>query len=117
MPGTKPTVYIGSYDGNFYALDARNGKERWKYRAGGRISGSATVVGDVVYFANLGDKETSGIDVRNGRRVFKYPRGSFTPVDLRRQAALPHGLLDVCTGSFRRTPEARRRRRATERRE
>ena len=78
--GTKPSVYIGSYDGNFYALDARNGKERWKYRAGGKISGSATVVGNVVYFANLGAKETSGIDVRNGRRVFKYPRGSFTPV-------------------------------------
>ena len=80
VPGTKPTVYIGSYDGNFYALDARNGKERWKYRAGGRISGSATVVGKVVYFANLGAKQTSGIDVRNGKRVFKFDRGSFTPV-------------------------------------
>jgi outer membrane protein assembly factor BamB len=79
-PGTRPTVYIGSYDGNFYALDARNGKERWKYRAGGRISGSPTIVGRVVYFANLGAKETSGIDVRNGKRVFKFGRGSFTPV-------------------------------------
>ena len=80
VPGTKPSVYIGSYDGNFYALDARNGKERWKYRAGNKISGSPTIVGNVVYFANLGAKETSGIDVRNGKRVFKYPRGSFTPV-------------------------------------
>ena len=80
VPGTKPTVYIGSYDGNFYALDARNGKERWRYRAGGRISGSASVVGRVVYFANLADKQTSGIDVRNGKRVFKFDRGSFTPV-------------------------------------
>jgi glucose dehydrogenase len=80
VPRTPPTVYIGSYDGNFYALDARNGKERWKYRAGGKISGSATVVGKVVYFANLGAKQTSGIDVRNGKRVFKFDRGSFTPV-------------------------------------
>jgi outer membrane protein assembly factor BamB len=79
-PGTRPTVYIGSYDGNFYALDARNGKERWRYRAGGRISGSPTVVGRVVYFANLADKQTSGLDVRNGKRVFKFDRGSFTPV-------------------------------------
>ena len=78
--GTGPTVFIGSYDGNFYALDARNGKERWKHGAGGKISGSPTVVGGVVYFANLGAKETSGLDVRNGKRVFKYPRGSFTPV-------------------------------------
>jgi outer membrane protein assembly factor BamB len=80
VPGTKPSVYIGSYDGNFYALDARNGKQRWKYHAGNKISGSPTIVGNVVYFANLGAKETSGIDVRNGKRVFKYPRGSFTPV-------------------------------------
>jgi outer membrane protein assembly factor BamB len=80
VPGTPPSVYIGSYDGNFYALDARNGKERWRHRAGGRISGSPTVVGKVVYFANLGAKETSGLDVRNGKRVFKYPRGSFTPI-------------------------------------
>lgn len=79
-PGTKPSVYVGSYDGNFYSLDARSGKEIWKYKAGGRISGSPTVVGGVVYFANLGAKETSGLDVRNGRRVFKFPRGSFTPV-------------------------------------
>jgi outer membrane protein assembly factor BamB len=80
VPGTGPTVYIGSYDGNFYALDARNGKERWRHRAGSRISGSATVVGDVVYFANLGAKETNGLDVRTGKRVFNFPRGSFTPV-------------------------------------
>jgi outer membrane protein assembly factor BamB len=80
VPGTGPTVYIGSYDGRFYALDARNGKERWRYNAGSKISGSATVVGKVVYFANLGAKETSGLDVRNGKRVFKYPRGSFTPI-------------------------------------
>jgi outer membrane protein assembly factor BamB len=79
-PGTGPTVYIGSYDGNFYALDARSGKQRWKYHAGDKISGSPTIVGTVVYFANLGAKETSGIDVRNGRRVFKFGHGSFTPV-------------------------------------
>ncbi|MEA2445838.1 MAG: hypothetical protein QOJ12_3130 [Thermoleophilales bacterium] len=80
VPGTPPTVYIGSYDGHFYALDARNGSERWNYNAGGKISGSATVVGDVVYFANLAARETSGIDVGSGKRVFKYGRGSFTPV-------------------------------------
>jgi outer membrane protein assembly factor BamB len=80
VPGTGPTVYVGSYDGKFYALDARSGKERWKYNAGNKISGSPTIVGDVVYFANLGAKETSGLDVKSGKRVFKYGRGSFTPV-------------------------------------
>lgn len=80
VPGTKPTVYIGSYDGNFYALDARNGNELWKHRAGGKISGSATVVGRTVYFANLADKETIGLDVKTGKRTFRFKTGSFTPV-------------------------------------
>src|SRR5205085_12656317 len=72
VPGTGPTVYVGSYDGKFYALDARSGKQRWKYNAGNKISGSPTIVGNVVYFANLGAKETSGLDVKSGKRVFKY---------------------------------------------
>ena len=80
VPGTPPTVYIGSYDGNFYALDARTGRERWKHNAGGRISGSATVVGRNVYFANLGARNTRGLDVQNGKVVFKFKRGGFTPV-------------------------------------
>jgi outer membrane protein assembly factor BamB len=80
VPGTKPSVYIGSYDGNFYALDARNGREIWRHRAGGKISGSSTIVGDVVYFANLSEKSTSGLDVKTGKRVFYIKRGSFTPV-------------------------------------
>ena len=46
VAGLGPTVYIGSYDGTFYALNARTGDVRWSYAAGGKISGSATVVGD-----------------------------------------------------------------------
>ena len=53
VPGGKPTVYVGSYDSRFYALDAKTGKVRWKRRAPGRISGAATVVGDIVYFGDL----------------------------------------------------------------
>lgn len=80
VPGTKPTVYIGSYDGRFYALDARSGDVRWAHEAGGRISGAGTVVGEVVYFSNLGAKSTTGLDVRTGRPVFKIGLGAFNPV-------------------------------------
>ena len=48
-PGLGPTVYLGSYDGNFYAFNAQSGAVRWTHTAGGRISGSATIVGNVVY--------------------------------------------------------------------
>jgi outer membrane protein assembly factor BamB len=51
VPGGKPTVYFGSYDGTFYAVDAQSGNVRWTYKDGGKISGGATVVGDIVYYS------------------------------------------------------------------
>ncbi len=56
-PGLGPTVYVGSYDGNFYAFNAQSGAIRWRHPAGGRISGSATVVGNVVYYSDLGHQD------------------------------------------------------------
>jgi hypothetical protein len=38
------------------------------------------VVGDIVYFANLGKKSTIGLGARTGRKVFEFGRGSFNPV-------------------------------------
>jgi outer membrane protein assembly factor BamB len=80
VPGLGPTVYLGSYDGNFYAFDARSGAIRWRHPAGGRISGSATIVGNVVYYSDLGTKTTTGLDLRTGRPVFGFPDGAFNPV-------------------------------------
>jgi outer membrane protein assembly factor BamB len=79
-PGLGPTVYIGSYDGTMYAFNAQSGSIRWTHPAGGKISGSGTVVGDVLYFSDLGSKTTIGLDVRSGRQVFSFPDGAFNPV-------------------------------------
>jgi outer membrane protein assembly factor BamB len=73
-------VFIGSYDGHEYAYNAQTGGLRWSHAAGGRIDGSATVLGHVVYFADLGTNTTAGLDLRTGRRVFWFPDGEFTPV-------------------------------------
>src|SRR5262249_38895615 len=43
-------VFFGSDDGNVYALDAKTGKERWRFHAGGSVISSPTVVADAVYF-------------------------------------------------------------------
>jgi outer membrane protein assembly factor BamB len=80
VPGGKPTVYVGSYDARFYALDAKTGKVRWKHKAPGRISGAATVVGDIVYFGDLQSRTTTGLGARTGRKVFRFTRGGFNPV-------------------------------------
>ena len=80
VPGGRPLVYIGSYSGRFYALDARSGAERWSRGGNGKISGGASVIGDIVYYADLGNKRTIGLDARSGRKVFEHERGSYNPV-------------------------------------
>jgi len=80
VPGLGPTVYIGSYDGHLYAYGADNGGLRWSHGGGGRIDGSATVLGNVVYYSSLGSNTTTGLNWRTGRQVFSFPDGEFTPV-------------------------------------
>jgi len=80
VPGTPPSVYIGSYDEHFYALDARTGQERWRYHVGGAVPGTATVVGDTVYTSSFKTRETIGIDVRTHRRTFRIEQAGYTPM-------------------------------------
>jgi outer membrane protein assembly factor BamB len=80
VPGGRPLVYAGSYSGRFFALDARSGAVRWVRGGYGRISGGATVIGDIVYFADLGNKRTIGLGARTGRKLFEHGRGSYNPV-------------------------------------
>jgi len=79
-PGLGPTVYVGSYDGTFYALNARTGQISWKFDAHGRISGSATIIGRHVYFADLGLRRTYGLGISTGRVTFEIGTGAFDPV-------------------------------------
>jgi outer membrane protein assembly factor BamB len=79
-PGLGPTIYLGSYSGTFYAIDARSGHVDWSYNAHGRISGSATIVGKIVYFADLGEHRTYGLGISTGRVVFEKRTGAFDPV-------------------------------------
>jgi outer membrane protein assembly factor BamB len=75
-----PTVFIGSFDGNVYALDAKDGGVRWSRSAGVQVIGSLSAIGDIVYVAEFTDKTTSGFMMRSGKRVFRYPYGTYTPV-------------------------------------
>jgi outer membrane protein assembly factor BamB len=79
-PGLGPTVYLGSYSGLFYALNARSGQIAWTFNARGRISGSATIVGRTVYFADLGRHRTYGLGISTGRVSFEKNTGAFDPV-------------------------------------
>jgi outer membrane protein assembly factor BamB len=76
----RPTVFIGSFDGNVYALNAKDGSLRWSRPAGGQVVGSLSAVGDIVYVSEFTHKTTTGYMMRSGRKVFRYPKGTYTPV-------------------------------------
>jgi outer membrane protein assembly factor BamB len=70
---------VGSYSHRFYAFDAASGAERWSFTANGPISGSPTVVGDVVYFATLNER-TYALNARTGKLLWTFPDGKYSPV-------------------------------------
>ena len=58
---------------------AHTGRERWSRRAEGRISGGATVLGDLVFYSTL-SKTTTALGARTGKRVWSTRRGGFNAV-------------------------------------
>ena len=78
--GGRPTVYLGSYDGRFYALDARTGRPRWVRSLGNKISGAATIVGDLVFVSDLSKRTTWALGAARGATAWKTRRGGFNPV-------------------------------------
>jgi outer membrane protein assembly factor BamB len=80
VPGTPPSVYIGSYDEHLYALDARNGKPRWRYDVGGPVPGTATVIGHTVYTSSFKTRDAIGLDVRTHRKTFEMRQAGYTPM-------------------------------------
>jgi len=79
-PGLGPTIYLGSYNGTFYAFNARSGHISWHFNAHGKISGSATIIGKIVYFADLAHHHTYGLGISTGRVLFEEGTGAFDPV-------------------------------------
>jgi outer membrane protein assembly factor BamB len=95
VPGTPPSVYIGSYDEHFYALDARSGKQRWRFDVGGPVPGTAVVIGHTVYTSSFKTGEAIGIDTRTHRETFHLKQAGYTPVvsDGRRLYAIGYFAL------------------------
>jgi outer membrane protein assembly factor BamB len=78
-------VLVGSYSGTFSAFDAGTGEPDWAFKAGGPISGSAVVVGGIVYFSTLHEKHlkngrTYALSARTGKELWSFPDGKYTPV-------------------------------------
>jgi len=79
IKGLGPTVFIGSYYGGLFALNAASGAEDWSAGVGA-VSGSATVVDNTVYVSTVYERGSYGFNARTGKRVFYFPDGSYTTV-------------------------------------
>lgn len=80
VPGTPPTVYIGSYDGKLYALKAKSGRREWDFEVGGPVPGTAVVIGHTVYTSSFATNKSIGIDVRSHNMTFSIRSPGYTPM-------------------------------------
>ncbi len=68
------TAYVGSADGNFYAVDTASGKQKWKFEVKSRIASSAAVADGIVYFGAY-DGNLYAVDAAAGKIKWKFQTG------------------------------------------
>lgn len=64
-------VYIGSTDGNVYALDAPSGRVKWKFATESRVTASPAIAAGVVYFGSY-DGSFYAVDSATGQLKWKF---------------------------------------------
>jgi len=65
------TVYVGSYDGNVYALDASDGTERWRFQTGRPVASSPMVTDGTVYIGG-GDENVYALSAPDGTERWRF---------------------------------------------
>lgn len=85
-------IYIGSDDGNVYAIDAHSGKKKWAFPTGGSVVSSPVVVNGIVYVGS-DDGNVYAIDAGSGQQKWIFPTGN--PVSS--SPAVADGLVYIGT--------------------
>ena len=67
-------IYVGSTDGNLYAIDSETGKQKWKFQAKSRVPSSPAVRNGVVYFTAY-DGNFYAVDAASGGLKWKFQTG------------------------------------------
>lgn len=70
-------VYVGSYDGKLYALDAITGAKQWSATTGASIVYSSPAVSGSTVYVGSGDHYLWAFDATTGAFKWKYQTGSF----------------------------------------
>lgn len=83
-------VYVGAYDNNLYALDAKNGTFLWKYATEGGIA-TRPVAQDEAIFVGSEDYRLHAVSASLGRLIWTY----YTDGPIRCSPTLSHGHIFV----------------------
>jgi outer membrane protein assembly factor BamB len=67
-------VYVGSYDGKLYALDASTGAYKWSYPTGSYINSSPAVANGLVYVGST-DNKLYALYASTGAKKWSYTTG------------------------------------------
>jgi outer membrane protein assembly factor BamB len=68
------TAYVGSTDGNLYAVDLATGAQKWKFATEVRITSSPAVAQGTVYFSSY-DGKFYAVDSATGKLKWKFQTG------------------------------------------
>lgn len=64
-------AYVGSADGNLYAIDSANGTPKWKFATNGMVTSSPAVSAGVVYFGSF-DGSFYAVNAATGKQEWKF---------------------------------------------
>jgi outer membrane protein assembly factor BamB len=81
-------VYVGSRDGNIYAINADTGAKIWSVKTGSWVESSPVVVSGTVYFGS-NDGYFYALDARTGETRWTYK----TTYSIRSSAAVANGVV------------------------
>jgi outer membrane protein assembly factor BamB len=70
----KGVAYVGSTDGNLYAVDLESGAQKWKFETKVRVTSSPALADGVVYFGSY-DGKFYALDADNGQLKWKFQTG------------------------------------------
>jgi outer membrane protein assembly factor BamB len=89
-------VYVGSGDNHVYALDARTGALRWKFKTGDVVHATPAVVDGVVYIGSW-DRYLYALDATTGAEIWKFETGDdpeiFNQMGIASSAAVIDGVV------------------------
>jgi PGF-CTERM protein len=90
-------VYVGSDDGNLYALNANNGTKIWNYTTGADVLSSPAVANGVVYVGS-NDTNLYVLNANNGTKLWNYTTKSVvgsSPAVVTSSPAVANGVVYV----------------------